>query len=72
MIIDHLTGGRHWGFWMIIRVIGLLIALLILPVLLVPESVALPVDLAGGSAGDHLSVVSDHITHPSCQHGWSS
>ena len=35
MIIDQPTGGRHWGFWMIIRVSGLLIVLLILPVLIV-------------------------------------
>jgi hypothetical protein len=29
------TRGRHWALWMIIRLIGLLIALLVLPVLIV-------------------------------------
>lgn len=35
MIIDHPTTERHSAFWMIIRVTGLLIALLVLPVLIV-------------------------------------
>lgn len=35
MIIDHPTTERHSAFWMIIRAVGLLIALLVLPVLIV-------------------------------------
>ena len=38
MTVEHppavIQAGRHWAFWAVVRLIGLLIALLILPVLI--------------------------------------
>ena len=38
MTVEHppvvIRAGRHWAFWAVVRLIGLLIALLILPVLI--------------------------------------
>jgi hypothetical protein len=48
--------GRHRAFWMVVRLIGVLIALLILPMLIVLKPVALSGDLAGRRAGDHRLV----------------
>jgi hypothetical protein len=61
MTIEHPTpvvvvAGRHRAFWMVVRLIGVLIALLIMPVLIGAEPVALSGDLAGRRAGDHWLV----------------
>ena len=57
MTIEHPTpvvvmASRHRTFWLVVRLMGLLIALLILPVLIV-LNLLLYGDLAGCRAGDH-------------------